>query len=75
MDAAHPSNSTQSADTVPMVSPMEMKSLSQNKTKPPELDSPPASKEEHDDIDTTMFLTALHICPLGMALGCLLAHP
>ncbi|KAF5865511.1 hypothetical protein ETB97_003354 [Aspergillus alliaceus] len=65
MGTAHPSNSTQSAGTIPMVSPTEMKSVSENKAKSPELDSPAASKEEHYDIDTTTRLTGDPLLTVG----------
>lgn len=74
MEANLPSNNTQSAAMVPMVPPMEMKTSAENETDSSWLNSSPGS-EEDDDIDMIMCLTAVHVCPLAMALGCLIAHP
>jgi hypothetical protein len=54
---------------------MEMKTSAENETNSSCLNSSPGSKEEDDDIDMIMCLTAVHVCPLAMALGCLIAHP
>jgi hypothetical protein len=54
---------------------MEMKTSAENETNSSWLNSSSGSKEEDDDIDMIMCLTAVHVCPLAMALGCLIAHP
>ncbi|KAF4171484.1 hypothetical protein CNMCM8927_002778 [Aspergillus lentulus] len=66
MDKTDLSNTTQRAVIAPIVLRMEMKPIAEVKAKFPEPDFSSVFKEEDDDIDTIMFLTALHVCPLGL---------